>query len=65
MVTICCSCKREKKKSGWEKPGPGRAGKLSHGFCPECHGKMLARLEEHSRRRGLQPFFSCSFSLPT
>ncbi len=46
MRTVCCVCHRVKGEDGWVRVAGMIAGRLSHGYCPECYEKAMHVLED-------------------
>ncbi|MGV1097781.1 hypothetical protein ACUUL3_00010 [Thiovibrio sp. JS02] len=44
MRTICCMCQKVKHKGDWLEEAVEDQVRLSHGFCPECYEKTMARV---------------------
>ncbi|MEW6594660.1 MAG: hypothetical protein AB1413_07305 [Thermodesulfobacteriota bacterium] len=53
MTTVCCVCHRTKSGKKWVKKRTTQdAGRMSHGYCPECYAATMERLRiDHLARR--------------
>lgn len=47
ITRACCVCHRMQQGERWVKPGSREqpAAVLSHTYCPECYGRVMATLK--------------------
>ncbi len=48
FAVVCAWCGRERRRSIWRKmrlPQIGKRAHVSHGICPECYERQMAKLE--------------------
>jgi hypothetical protein len=52
FIIVCAWCGRERHRSAWRTlrvPRIGKRADISHGICPDCYARQIAKLHEREQ----------------